>query len=85
MHCYASGKVQGVWYRAFIQKEALKLGITGWARNLPDGRVEVLMCGEKPAVLELLALLKQGPELANVKEVVYEELPWQEEIGFEKY
>ena len=42
INCLVSGKVQGVWFRANTQKEAQKLGVTGWVRNLPDGRVEVL-------------------------------------------
>jgi acylphosphatase len=77
IHCYVSGKVQGVWFRASAKKQADQLGITGWARNLPDGRVEVLACGEKNNIATMHAWLKQGPQLAQVTEVSYEELPWQ--------
>lgn len=78
IHCYISGKVQGVWYRASTQKQAQQWQLTGWARNLPDGRVEVLACGERADLARLHAWLKQGPALAEVTEVTYEELPWQD-------
>ena len=77
IHCFVSGKVQGVWYRANTQKQAQQLNITGWAHNLPDGRVEVLACGGKESLEKLHAWLKRGPELANVSDLSYEELPWQ--------
>lgn len=63
------GKVQGVWYRGSTQQEARKLGITGWAKNLPDGRVEVLMCGEEKALDKLEAWLHEGPPMARVTDV----------------
>lgn len=78
IHCYVSGRVQGVWYRASTQEQAKLLGLTGWARNLPDGRVEVIACGEKEKVMQLYEWLKTGPELAKVTDVSYEEVPWQE-------
>jgi acylphosphatase len=78
IHCLVSGQVQGVWYRASTQKQALQWGLTGWVRNLPDGRVEVLACGEKAQVLQLFEWLKQGPPKAKVAEVSYEELPWRD-------
>lgn len=77
IHCYISGKVQGVWFRASTEAEAKRLGITGWVRNLTDGRVEVMACGEKEAILELHAWLQHGPKLANVSGVSCEELAWQ--------
>lgn len=78
IHCYVSGRVQGVWFRASTQEKAKELGLTGWARNLPDGRVEVLACGDKEKIAELHQWLHQGPELAKVEEVIYEEVIWQE-------
>ncbi len=78
IHCFVSGRVQGVWYRASTQDQAKALGLTGWARNLPDGRVEVLACGERDNLQDLYAWLQIGPQLAEVKDVTYEELPWQE-------
>ena len=77
IHCYISGKVQGVWFRASTQEQAERLGITGWAKNLPDGRVEVLACGNKEKIEELYAWLKHGPQLAKVTDIFYEELAWQ--------
>jgi acylphosphatase len=82
MHCIVSGLVQGVGYRASTQKQALLLEITGWVRNLPNGNVEVLACGEKEKVLALYAWLKQGPALAKVEQVTREDLPWQEYAQF---
>lgn len=77
MHCFVSGKVQGVWFRAGTQDQAKVLGLTGLARNLPDGRVEVWAFGEAEKLAALFEWLKQGPELANVTEVTQEEVPWQ--------
>lgn len=82
IHCYVSGKVQGVWFRASTQEQAQRLNITGWARNLPDGRVEVLACGKKENIAELYEWLKHGPQGAKVTELSYEEQPWQELHGF---
>jgi acylphosphatase len=67
-----TGKVQGVWYRRATQEQALRAGVTGHARNLPDGRVEVLMCGERGAVRRLGEWLWRGPENARVTHVVLE-------------
>lgn len=67
--CWVSGRVQGVWFRGSTQREANELGVTGYARNLPDGRVEVLACGPQAAVDALCEWLQQGPTLARVSEV----------------
>ena len=83
IRCYASGKVQGVWYRANTKEQADLLGVTGWASNLPDGRVEVVACGDIDKLERLHEWLKHGPPLANVTDLSYEELPWQEFKGFE--
>lgn len=83
INCFISGRVQGVWFRASTQKEAVKLGVTGWVRNLPDGRVEVMAFGTREQLDQLRAWLKRGPEHAVVKEVVCEEKPWHEYEGFE--
>jgi acylphosphatase len=73
-HCLVSGKVQGVFYRASAAEQARHLGLTGYAKNLPDGRVEVLACGEADAVEQLIAWLRQGPPLAKVSGVEVEEV-----------
>ncbi|KTC83084.1 acylphosphatase [Legionella cincinnatiensis] len=85
MRCYVSGKVQGVWYRASAQAEARKLGISGWARNLDDGRVEVFACGTVDNLQMLYEWLKEGPKFAVVEECTYEELIWQEYSGFDTF
>jgi len=82
IHCFVTGKVQGVWFRASTKAEADKLGVQGWVKNLPDGRVEVLVCGEKAQVNLLEKWLHTGPRLAEVAEVVIEELPPKEFAGF---
>jgi acylphosphatase len=82
IHCYVTGKVQGVWFRASTKTEAESLGLTGWARNLPDGRVEVMACGDKDKLAQLHQWLKQGPPLAKVTDLTYEELEWREMSGF---
>lgn len=75
---FVSGKVQGVWFRASTQEKAKELGLTGWARNLPDGRVEVMACGEAEKINALHEWLHQGPELARVSEVIRKEAECQE-------
>jgi acylphosphatase len=72
--CWVSGKVQGVWYRGSTQSQAAGLGVTGYARNLPDGRVEVLACGQAPDVQALNEWLWQGPRLAEVNDIKCEEV-----------
>jgi acylphosphatase len=64
-----SGRVQGVAYRAWTRMEASALGLTGWAANLRDGRVEVLVCGDDAAIERLRALLDEGPPAARVAAV----------------
>ena len=67
--CLVSGKVQGVFYRASTAEQARRLGVTGYAKNLPDGRVEVLACGEEARVKELIGWLWKGPPAAKVQGV----------------
>lgn len=72
-----SGKVQGVWFRASARDQALALGLSGSARNLADGRVDVLVVGDAVAIDTLAAWLRQGPPLARVDEL--ERLPAHED------
>ncbi|WP_455222406.1 acylphosphatase [Kaarinaea lacus] len=69
IRCYVSGRVQGVFYRASTQEQAEILGITGYAKNLPDRRVEVLACGNDQALAELESWLWQGPRHSEVTDV----------------
>jgi acylphosphatase len=67
--CLVSGKVQGVFYRASTVEQAKRLSLTGYAKNLTDGRVEVMVCGEEIQVKELIGWLWQGPPSAEVQGV----------------
>jgi acylphosphatase len=67
--CYVSGRVQGVFFRASTQQQAAKLGLDGHARNLPDGRVEVLACGDSVQLDALCEWLQTGPPQAQVSDV----------------
>jgi acylphosphatase len=67
------GKVQGVWFRASAREQAVRLGLRGYAKNLADGRVEVLAIGEDAAIAELGKWLWQGPRLARVEDVARED------------
>jgi acylphosphatase len=70
-----SGRVQRIGFRWFVYDHAVHEGITGYARNLPDGRVEVMAEGESEAMLRFEMALRQGPPAARVVEVDVEELP----------
>lgn len=74
MRCYVSGRVQGVFYRATTQQKAKELGVSGYARNREDGRVEVLACGEETQVQRLSDWLWQGSTGSAVREVSCEEV-----------
>ena len=75
--CLVAGQVQGVFFRASTRYEAQRLGITGYARNLPDGRVEVVACGEPEAVETLCVWLRNGPDQAEVSGVACEVIDLQ--------
>lgn len=68
--CTVQGRVQGVFFRASTQREALRLGLQGHAVNLANGGVEVLACGSSAAVEQLEAWLWEGPPGARVDSVV---------------
>ncbi len=76
------GRVQGVWFRASTREQAERLGLDGHALNLPDGRVEVVVCGAEDALDRLASWLWRGPPLAEVKDVSSEELPDRPMSGF---
>ena len=82
LRCYVTGRVQGVGFRYATAEKALGLGVQGYVRNLPDRRVEVLVCGEEKAVGALRNWLWQGPQLAHVNDVHCETLPDREIHGF---
>ena len=83
VNAFVTGKVQGVWFRKSTMDEALSHGLTGWVRNLSDGRVEVMLCGESNAVRQVEAWLHIGPALAKVAQVTSEPLTFDESVtGF---
>jgi acylphosphatase len=63
------GRVQGVYFRASTQREAKRLGLTGWVKNRPDGNVEVLAEGEEEGLKDLIAWANKGPSAARVERV----------------
>lgn len=78
LHAYIHGRVQGVGFRHFTMRTAGELGVTGWVRNLFDGRVEVVAEGKRSRLEELLGALRRGPTSASVVEVEEE---WRQATG----
>jgi acylphosphatase len=72
-----SGKVQGVYFRVSSQQKAIDYGLSGYAKNLENGDVEVFLSGKQASVNKMLAWLKQGPEEANVTNVKEKQVNWQ--------
>jgi acylphosphatase len=68
-HALISGHVQGVGYRFSTRNEATYLGLQGWVRNLPDGRVEAVFEGNRPQVEKMVQWCHQGPPGAQVQDV----------------
>jgi acylphosphatase len=75
IHGLVTGRVQGVGYRAYVRSTALGLGIAGWTRNLPDGRVELSAQGSREALEELEDALWAGPPLSKVSDLRLEPEP----------
>jgi len=75
---HLSGIVQGVFFRASAQQQAIEYGISGYARNLADGDVELMVCGLQEDVDTMLAWLKHGPENAEVNDIQVKQVPLQE-------
>ena len=75
-HVLVSGRVQGVFFRSATQEEALRLGVSGWVRNLSDGRVEAVFEGSGAAVAAALDWARHGPDHAVVESLdVTDEAP----------
>jgi acylphosphatase len=68
-HVSVYGRVQGVFFRAWTRDQAIELGVTGWVRNCPDGRVDMHIEGEDAAVEQLIDRLHRGPPAAKVEDV----------------
>ncbi len=82
-HIRVTGRVQGVFFRAWAQDEAQTLGVSGWIRNCSDGSVEAQLEGEAEAIDELVELLGEGPPGARVDRVEVEEADSEGLSGFE--
>jgi acylphosphatase len=80
---FVRGRVQGVGYRYFAQKSALALGLTGYTRNLDDGRVEVYAVGSGAKLDDLAGMLHRGPRWADVHGVSQEEAAVQRHVTFD--
>mgnify|MGYP001826992365 FL=1 len=80
--CVVAGRVQGVFFRASARGQGQRLGLTGYARNLPDGKLEVLACGAPDAVGQLREWLRTGPPMAEVTGVACEPVQFQSFTGF---
>lgn len=74
LHVWIEGRVQGVFFRASTRDEARARGLTGWARNLADGRVEAVFEGDRRVLEDMLAWCHKGPSYAHVD---YVEVDWQ--------
>ncbi|MBI2829889.1 MAG: acylphosphatase [Chloroflexi bacterium] len=72
------GRVQGVYFRAFVERHAQELGLTGYVRNTPEGMVEVYAEGDREQLMKLMEFLKQGPPRARVNKL---EETWSEYCG----
>lgn len=77
-----SGRVQGVGFRYFAEREARRLGVTGWARNLADGRVEVRANGTEQQLDQLESRLRHGPPAADVRGFEVVEIPVSQDHEF---
>ncbi len=77
-HVWVSGWVQGVFFRAHTRDTALSLGLRGWVKNLPDGRVEAVFEGEDDALNKMVSWCHKGPAAARVDDV---EVEWEEPTG----
>lgn len=80
---YVEGKVQGVGFRSFTKKLGESYGLSGWVKNLADGRVEVFVQGDKDVVWDFLKRLAEGPPMSRVEKVyIIKEVPRDEERNF---
>ncbi len=81
VHVVVSGRVQGVLYRDSVRRRADELGLSGWVRNMGDGRVEAVFEGEADAVKNAIAYAREGPPFARVSDVELSEEPAHGERG----
>ncbi len=80
VHIFVSGIVQGVFFRAHTQTEAVKLNLYGYVKNLPDGRVEIVAEGEEDSIKKLVVWCHKGPSFARVTKVAVIDEPYTNEF-----
>lgn len=83
IHILISGEVQGVGFRQFVKYNAKKLNVTGWVKNLPNGKVEGMFSGNRKNLETLIEFCRKGPFLANVTDVKIDELSDENYDSFE--
>jgi len=82
-HVRVTGRVQGVFFRAWAQGQARELGISGWIRNCADGSVEAHLDGDENAVARMIGRMRDGPSDAQVDEVMVEDAASENSGRFE--
>ncbi len=75
IHAIVTGKVQGVFFRDSARQKAQSLNLSGWIKNLPNGCVELVACGDRDPIMMLTEWLWEGPPAAEVNNVTWEEIP----------
>jgi len=80
-HIFISGRVQGVFYRAFTREIAYNLGLKGWVKNLYDGRVEAVLEGNKKVIEQAIKQCYTGPPGSRVTDI---EIHWETFVGDQK-
>jgi len=85
VHVFISGNVQGVGFRYFTKRNARSLGVNGWVKNLPDGRVEAVFEGRDEDIGEMISRVKNGPTSSYVRDTEFteEEIPEREFEDFD--
>ena len=79
VHVIVSGRVQGVFFRAETKSKAVSLNLTGWVRNLPDGKVDAVFEGKEKNVNIMIGWCRKGPRFASVTNIDVVEEPYQGE------
>jgi len=77
-HVYIEGRVQGVFFRDWTRRQARELGLTGWVRNIEDGRVEAVFEGPKKLLEKMIGKCQEGPPVANVSHI---DVVWEKGTG----
>ena len=83
LHGFVAGRVQGVFFRVETRRKAIELGLSGWVKNLADGRVEFLISGSDSSLKQMRCWLQQGPRLARVDDLILEQVERVPGSGFQ--